>query len=150
MIKNYFKSALCVLAITSLLACGGNEKEAETVPDEVSPSFKEEHTAQTSLDYAGTYQGVTPCADCEGIDVSLSITTEGTYTLGTKYLGKGDGAVITKEGTYSWVDGSTIELSGISDGPSKYFVGENQIWQLDMEGNKIEGELADKYILKKI
>jgi uncharacterized lipoprotein NlpE involved in copper resistance len=150
MVRDYFKTVLFTVAITSFMACGGNEKEAEVVPDEVSPAFKDAHTSQNALDYAGTYQGITPCADCEGIEVSLSISMEGTYTLGMKYLGKGDNAVFTKEGKYTWIDGNTIELGDITDGPSKFKVGENQIWQLDMEGNRVEGDLADKYILKKI
>jgi uncharacterized lipoprotein NlpE involved in copper resistance len=75
---------------------------------------------------------------------------DGTYTLDMKYLGKGDDAVATEKGTFSWLeDGNTIELSGITDGPSRYKVGENRIWQLDMDGNVVEGDLADKYILTK-
>lgn len=148
--KNLFNTAFLFVALGALVACGDNTKEAETVPDEISPTFKDEHTAQTSLDYAGTYQGITPCADCEGIEVKLSISADSTYTFSQKYLGKGDSAVVTKTGSYTWVDGSTIELGGITDGPSRFFVGENKIWQLDMEGKKVEGNLADKYILKKI
>jgi len=41
--------------------------------------------------------------------------------------------------------GSKITLS---DG-SKYLVGENQLFMLDNEGNRISGELAEHYILKK-
>jgi hypothetical protein len=66
-----------------------------------------------------------------------------------KYLGKGDAKPVIKTGKYVWVDGGTIQLNGITDGPSKYKVGEGRMWQLDMQGNKIEGELAEKYILTK-
>jgi len=36
----------------------------------------------------------------------------------------------------------------LSDG-SKYLVGENQLFMLDTEGNRITGGLAENYILKK-
>jgi len=39
-------------------------------------------------------------------------------------------------------------LSGIKDGPTRYLVGENRIFQLDKEGNRITGELANRYVLK--
>jgi uncharacterized lipoprotein NlpE involved in copper resistance len=147
---NYLKAFFVSLSFVSLISCGENKKEAEAVPEEVTPAFKEEHTAQNSLDYTGTYSGVTPCADCEGIEVNLTIKADSTYNLSMKYLGKGDGVPVIREGSYTWVDGSTIQLGGITDGASKFFVGENQIWQLDMSGKKVEGALADKYILKKI
>jgi NlpE N-terminal domain len=45
--------------------------------------------------------------------------------------------------------GSIITLTGIKNKPNEYFVGENKLIQLDIDGNKITGSLADKYILKK-
>ncbi|HSK12715.1 MAG TPA: copper resistance protein NlpE [Phnomibacter sp.] len=147
----FFKNILIGMAAMTLAACGGQGEPAagETQPDQLV-AIDSEHNAKLSLDYAGTYKGTTPCADCEGIEVELTINGDGTYTLSMNYLGKGDGTPFSSNGTYSWAaDGNTIELDGISDGPSKYKVGENQIWQLDMEGNVVEGELADKYILTK-
>lgn len=108
------------------------------------------HNSQNSVDYAGTYKGVTPCADCAGIEVELTINADNTYIVSYKYLGKGDGQPIKESGKYAWTsDGSTIELQGITDAPSAFKVGEGIIWQLDKKGKRIEGELADKYILTK-
>lgn len=137
-----------------LVSCGQKAKQAEesaevqtTTEAVAAPDM---HTAQNALDYAGTYKGTLPCADCEGIETELTLTEDGKYTLKTTYLGK-DATAFEKAGTYSWKeDGSTIVLSDITDAPNHYFVAENQIFQLDMEGNKIIGDLADKYILKKI
>ncbi len=35
--------------------------------NEPKSSTKDEHTAETALDYEGTYKGILPCADCPGI-----------------------------------------------------------------------------------
>jgi uncharacterized lipoprotein NlpE involved in copper resistance len=145
---------LLLVSCTLLLfvACGENgadNSEVEEVKLELVEVPDTVHTTQNSVDYAGSYKGITPCADCEGIEVELTIQMDSTYSHSMKYLGKGDGQPVVKTGSYVWVDGGTIQLEGIADGPSKYKVGEGRMWQLDMQGNKIEGELAEKYILTK-
>jgi len=116
-----------------------------------SNEFKNEHTASNSLDYFGTYFGVLPCADCEGIETSLELSADKKYTLTTKYLGKENAQANESKGTYSWnKEGNTIILSGIKNAPSSYFVGENYVIQLDIKGHGIKGNLADKYILQKL
>jgi uncharacterized lipoprotein NlpE involved in copper resistance len=106
------------------------------------------HTSQTSLDYYGMYLGTVPCADCEGIETTI-ILGDTDYSVKTVYLGK-DKTEYKETGTYSWdKSGQIITLEGIKNAPNKYFVGENQLIQLDMNGDRITGELADKYILRK-
>lgn len=154
--KRYFSGSIFLLwlSFTVLLfvACGdnaGNNAGVEEVELEMVAPADTVHTTRNSVDYAGTYKGVIPCADCEGIEVELTINMDSSYTHSMKYLGKGDEKPVIKAGKYVWIDGGTIQLEGITDGPSKYKVGEGRIWQLDMQGNKIEGDLADKYILTK-
>lgn len=105
----------------------------------------------TSLDWAGYYTGVVPCADCDGIQTSLVLDMDKTYTLTTTYLGKGEDNTFTENGSFEWnAEGSSILLEGIENGPNQYQVGENRLFQLDMEGNRITGNLADYYILEKV
>lgn len=145
---------LSVFAFVLLLvSCGQKAKQtADSVEAKSSTEIAavpDMHTAQNALDYDGKYKGVLPCADCEGIETELTLDRDGSYTLKTTYLGK-NATPFENSGTYTWAeDGSTIILSGITDAPNRYFVGENKIFQLDMEGNRISGELADKYMLKK-
>lgn len=120
----------------------------EYVPIDATGDTTDMHNAQNSLDVEGTYKGVLPCADCEGIETEIELK-DSAYIKRTKYLGKGDGKVDEEKGSFEWVDGSTIELEGIEGASNKYFVGENTLTHLDMEGNKVTGELADHYILKK-
>jgi len=108
------------------------------------------HNSQNSLDWAGTYKGVTPCADCEGIETEIVLNADLIFTLKAKYLGKGDGKVFQEAGSFVWdKTGGIISLEGFKGGPSQYKVGENRLIQLDMEGNVITGDLAEKYVLKK-
>ena len=108
------------------------------------------HTAQNSLDWNGTYTGVLPCADCEGMETEIMLHKDSTYMLSVKYVGKKDAKIFTSEGKFTWIDGFNIKLEGVKEGsPATYFVGENKLTQLDMQGKKIEGSLASKYILIK-
>lgn len=107
------------------------------------------HTAQNSLDWEGTYSGILPCADCEGMETEIMLHKDNSYMLSVKYQGK-DAKSFKSKGKFTWVDGSTIQLEAAKEGtPTFYFVGENSLTQLDMKGKKIEGALAAKYILGK-
>jgi copper homeostasis protein (lipoprotein) len=107
------------------------------------------HTSKISLDYLGNYKGVVPCADCEGIETRLTLIDETNYELKIIYLGKSK-TPIEYKGTYIWKeDGSTIVLSNLEGGANQYRVIENGLIQLDLQGNRITGELGRKYLLQK-
>lgn len=106
-------------------------------------------TSQNSLDWAGVYEGVVPCADCPGIETSLTIRQDHTYVLRMRYLGREEQAR-ERRGTFTWnQQGNQIQLQGVADRPGRYLVGENQLVQLDLRGNRITGNLADRYVLRK-
>ena len=44
------------------------------------------HTARDSLDWAGSYEGVLPCADCPGIRTRVTLSDNGRYEKQTQYL----------------------------------------------------------------
>ena len=107
------------------------------------------HNSANSLDWAGVYKGVLPCADCEGIETSLTLKMDNSYQLSTTYLGK-DASPFKQQGSFEWdAKGSVIRLLNQKDGPALYQVVENQLIQLDMEGQLINGDLADNYKLNK-
>ncbi len=107
------------------------------------------HNSANSLDWAGVYKGVLPCADCEGIETSLTLKMDNSYQLSTTYLGK-DATPFKQQGSFQWdAKGSVIRLLNQKDGPALYKVVENQLIQLDMEGQLITGDLADNYKLNK-
>lgn len=103
--------------------------------------------SMTSVDWPGTYQGILPCADCKGIKTELVLNDDLTYTLNNQYLEKSD-SVFTENGKFIWNNlGSTIKLNNLNN--QFYQVGENILFQLDKNGNRISGKLADNYVLKK-
>lgn len=107
------------------------------------------HNSANSLDWAGVYKGVVPCADCEGIDTLLRLNMDNSYQLSTIYLGK-DATPFKQAGSFEWdAKGSVIRLLSQKDGPALYKVVENQLIQLDMQGQLITGAFAENYKLNK-
>lgn len=142
-----FLFALLIMSCTQKIK---EERNEEIVADSSEVVVNNEHNAKNSLDYIGMYQGVVPCADCEGIETTLVLEDDKNYVLKTNYLGKMKNSTNEFRGVYSWNEaGNTIILSGILNAPNQYFVGENYLKQLDMDGNKIEGDLAERYVLQK-
>ncbi len=103
--------------------------------------------SMTSLDWSGTYQGILPCADCEGIKTQLVLNEDLTYSLKTSYLGKEEN-IFETIGTFAWdKSGSKITLDNTEK--QVYQVGENKLFHLDKSGNRISGVLANNYIIEK-
>ncbi|WP_290860811.1 copper resistance protein NlpE N-terminal domain-containing protein [Flavobacterium sp.] len=150
------KTTTIIYFVLVLITVGCSKKLKNTTTDKTvieksATAFTNDHNASNSLDYDGTYFGVLPCADCEGIETTLQLTADKKYVLTTKYLGKENALPIESKGTYAWnKEGNKVILSGIKNAPSNYFVGENYVMQLDMKGQEITGDLADKYILQKL
>ena len=131
---------LLLASVLLLGACGGNAQKksaGDRREAEKTAPVPDMHTAETSLDYVGTYTGTFPAADCPGID--------GTFALSASYIDRD--ATFYDEGTYT-VDGNLLTLNGL-DEVSYYKVEENRLRKLDAGRQAITGDLADCYILKK-
>jgi copper homeostasis protein (lipoprotein) len=106
------------------------------------------HNASNALDWAGSYRGVLPCADCEGIETVLVLNGDGSYAEHTKYLEE-DPILFSTEGQFMWNEaGNTVTLEGPE--PARYFVGENHLVHLALDGSRVEGPLAESYVLTKV
>lgn len=106
------------------------------------------HNARNSLDWAGTYRGVLPCADCEGIETVVILSTDGRYRTQSRYLGKDDEAR-TAQGDFSWNEaGNTITFEGRD--AASHFVAENRLIRLAPDGSRITGEQAERYVLMRL
>lgn len=106
--------------------------------------------SRNSLDWHGTYTGVLPCADCEGLLTTITLGSDLTFKRSTIYKGK-DEKAFEESGRFTWdKSGGSIKLEGISNAPDRYLVGENKLVQLDLEGKVIRGDLADMYVLQKV
>ncbi len=151
--KNTLLLSLLLLLVFS---CSKSEKIEEKnndieLDEEIATELPIGDNSQNALDWAGTYFATLPCASCEGIETWVTLNQDNTFVLKTHHMGLNDDLEEIFTGNFIWDEsGSMVTLQGlIGNAPGKYKVGENQIWHLDRTGNKIEGDLADRYILKK-
>lgn len=144
--------SLCCIALLALFttACSEAPKE-ETAVDttqvqtDAAKTVPVGDTSQNSLDWAGSYEGVLPCASCEGIQTLITLQSDNSFVQETVYLGQ-DEKILKLMGKAAWDEkGQKITLE---DG-TQYLVGENQLIMLDTEGQRITGDLAANYVLKK-
>jgi len=151
--KRKYLSVVAIAALSILTLASCKKEVKETTEPGVEEVVKTEEVLQdnskTSLDWAGTYKGTIPCADCPGIDESIEIKADGTFKLVDHYQERKDGH-FEEEGTYEWdATGNKIILS-LKDGGKKHLaVHEGSLLLLDQEGNEITGALAENYRLKK-
>jgi uncharacterized lipoprotein NlpE involved in copper resistance len=150
--KHLFLTAGFLLSLLLIISCKEAPKTRNAAPELAETKdtiVTDSHTSANSLDIEGTYVGILPCADCEGIKIEIRLNKDLTYIQRSRYIGK-EGKINENRGSYTWnSEGNTITLTGIKNAPSQYLVGENTLTQLDMTGNKITGKLAEKYILRK-
>jgi copper homeostasis protein (lipoprotein) len=140
MTKTVTRFALFLTVALVVFSCNSTKK-AQTNKETTSDN------SLTSVDWSGTYLAIIPCADCEGIQTQLILNNDLTYVLETRYKGKDDKVFQTK-GTFKWDKaGSKISLDNINK--QIYQVGENKLFHLDKDGNRITGNLAANYIMEK-
>lgn len=148
--------SLVVLMLSMTIACQKSTQNTEK-PAEVSTEQEENdnntipdgHNSRISLDWNGIYQGAVPCADCEGIQTKIILFKDGTFERTMIYLGRSEERFVDK-GNFEWnADNSSITLLSEKYPGQQYMVGENVLFHLDQEGNRITGDLADHYKLKK-
>ena len=95
--------------------------------------------------YCGTFEGTLPAADAAGIETTLRLNRDSSFSERSVYIGKPDG-VFYEKGTYKIV-GNTVELH-LNGGERNYYrIENNQLRRLDMQGQPITGALADNYVL---
>ncbi len=107
-----------------------------------------DHDENNVFDWSGTYHGTLPCADCAGIDMTITLNQDGTYELTQSYLDK-EGIQRTSKGPFSWNESKDTVTLNNEDVPNQYFVGEDVLMKLDLNGEIVTGELSSSYNLFK-
>jgi len=100
-------------------------------------------------DITGNYLGTIPCADCEGIQYQLKLNKNLSYTLKLMYKGKSD-EIIEIDGFYSLTDTFLILLDEKAGTMNYLKKVDNRLLLLDKNGNEINGELAETYLLDRV
>ncbi len=146
------KSALIVAVATAFLfGCKSGEKQ-EMVSDgpieTVSPKSVGQ-SPETSLAWAGVYEGTSPCADCEGIRTTVELKTDKSFTLSQNRIQEnGEDLKFNESGTATWDDNGSLVLE-TGKYTIRFKVDQNELTLLDMSGNVADGELENFYVLKK-
>jgi len=145
-----------LLGMLLLTACGNNVSTESTATDSgiaktdaVVPKV-DTVAVQVSVE---SYSGILPCADCQGIETSIGLSSDGTFSKRLLYIGRKSKGAGTNEfsTTGKWMlhGMDTVHLTDVKNEPSMYIRTDSSLIQLDMSGKRITGKLAAKYELKK-
>lgn len=113
------------------------------------PAMPGGHNSRNALDWAGTYSGTVPCASCPGIETVITLREDGTFERALLYIDEAP-VPTTDSGTFTWNEaGGKITLDAGGSEVQQYQVGENVLFHLDRNGERITGDLAGQYVLQK-
>jgi uncharacterized lipoprotein NlpE involved in copper resistance len=139
------RTALIAFILAASLAGCMPRKATSDMPVPKPPDM---HTSKVSLDWAGVYEGVLPCADCPGIKTRLTLARDGTYELSSLYLDRQVEPRIVR-GRFSWdAGGNAITLDANGD-EQRFAVGEGRLSQLNRDGSPT-GAQAPNRVLKRV
>jgi uncharacterized lipoprotein NlpE involved in copper resistance len=120
-------TAVLLCAAAALAACAPRGEPVAARPPDM-------HNSRNALDWAGTYEGVLPCADCPGIRTRLLLQADGRFELSTQYIDRQPAPTKTS-GRFSWNSaGSAITLDAAGAG-QQFAVGEGRLLQLNRDGS---------------
>jgi uncharacterized lipoprotein NlpE involved in copper resistance len=149
--KNKIYLFAVLLLIFSCKNQTNKQKKIDTnsIKTETDYNSDNAHNSKKSLDYHGTYKGIIPCADCEGIKTTLILDKDNSYIRAIQYLGK-ETKIASDKGLFTWnKKGSIITITSSFGGTQMYKVGENILYHLDKKGTIITGDLSKNYQLTK-
>ena len=145
------KIFILVCSCMLLTACGNRSKTNNGTSADSTVTITSDtvdmHNAENALDYEGTYKGVFPAADCPGIETTLTLNANKTFTQHGSYIDRN--TTFDEKGTYT-LEGNILTLKEEDGEMSYYKVEENRVRRLNADKEVVTGELADYYILNKI
>lgn len=159
--KTNFLKTLPIALIAALSVAFVSCKDNKTIENDITAEdaldldmLTSEDDAEHLAAWTGTYEGTLPCADCEGIETTIVLNSDGTYEKTENYLKEKEGSEFQEMGSYSLDNNSNvITLKPANDdnagGGLLYKFENDKIVALDRDGNKVSGDLADHYVLKK-
>lgn len=146
------KKGLIAVTMASLFLAGCVSTAPKKDSTPVEPKSSE--TAQTSLDYAGTYNAKIPCADCDYTMARLQLNQYGQYRYIEQNV-KNGGAVgkpVMFQGKYTWDKNAPI-IRLLNARNMHFFVAENEVVLLSKpvaSYSEITSEAKFKKTIRKI
>ena len=136
-----------LLMIFILASCNSN-KNGIALTDS---SYKIE-VPKTPVVNTENYVGTLPCADCEGIAVSLQLNRDSTFIMNSVYRGSRVDSLnnhINEMGSWRLHEPDTLYLVDANRHLTKYIKTDTALIQLDGDGKIITGPLASMFVLHK-
>ncbi len=138
---------LATLLVTVAACMPRNEAGVPSTPP-APAKVADLHTSQNSLDWAGAYEGVLPCADCPGIETRLTLNRDGGFELSSLYIGRQKAPLLAR-GQFSWsAAGNAVTLDAKGSG-QRFAVGEARLSLLNLDGSP-DGAQSPNRVLKKV
>lgn len=106
---------------------------------------RSDNTEVLSANIVGEYAGALPCVDCQAINTLLELNRDNSYVLTYIFEGKSNDTFV-KQGFWK-VNKNRLILHGVD---YKYKIDGDKLFQLDLSGNEITGNLAHLYQLSKV
>jgi uncharacterized lipoprotein NlpE involved in copper resistance len=141
------RQAFFLLMIFILASCNSNKNGIASTDS----SYKTV-VPKTPVVNAENYVGRLPCADCEGIDVSLQINRDSTFIMNSVYKGSRVDSLnnhFNEMGSWRLHEPDTLYLVDANRRLTKYIKTDTTLMQLDGDGKIITGPLASMFVLHK-
>lgn len=122
------RTLLSLLALALALTACMPRKDADGMPAAAKPDAA--HNSRNSLDWAGVYEGVLPCASCPGVQTRLTLNRDESFELSTLYLDR-DKAPSIVRGRFSWQPSGNAITLDTQQGGQQFMVGEGSVAQID-------------------
>ncbi len=138
------KTVCIIFLVVCMAACNTNPSPVASVDSSIKNAV-----SPTPLRIEN-YTGTLPCADCEGIDVSLQLNHDSTYIMNNVYKGSRVNSShnhFADTGKWS-LHYDTLFLSE-KNHSTKYIKTNSTLTQLDGDGKIITGPLAKMFVLHK-
>lgn len=126
-------------------------QDQETVPAQATDTVTADaaHNSRNSLNWAGTYSGVTPCADCLGIKTDMTLNSDNTYSLQEQYLEK-EKTPRRFKGSFTWDEAKSVITLDAEGDHHKFKVMEGSLRILDKFGDEKQGGKPEDFVLPKV
>src|SRR5215467_12036450 len=135
------KFSVILLAIATVASVAAQQSGAGARP---APPV-DIHNSRNSLDWAGTYEGVWPCANCPGLRTSLTLNSDYSYRLVTQPQGSQQ-AEKSVSGVFTWQpSGNAITLDE-RGGRQQFSVGEGRLTLLRSGGSASQSSATNLFL----
>jgi len=130
---------LIVILIVLFVSCNDSGSSEDTA--------QQIDTVTTSQHFGGTFSGITPCADCPGINTVMNFFPDSNFIEHLKYLERP--ATFSDTGRWQVIDSMIVTTN--NSGNKRYYriISDSVIKILDGNGREIEGALNEKFLLKR-